>query len=422
MTTTSGKPRARRIAADEAHSWARNLRLGNPHAKYVLCMLTLYVNGEGSCFVSVGQLADDCELAIETVRRRLTFLQQVGAIARFPQYLDEHGRRNGEGRGRRTSDDIRLLIAADEDEIEARAHANDKNEPDPEDGQTPPAEGGQTEPSSPVPQPGLDSISPPPRSLLGLYLDSNCGGGLTLEPEPEPEPESSPYPLPSTASETSVAPTTPLGDLQPLADAYPIPITNVASTRALWSALTDTERADVLTACLGYGTFLRANPKRAAKDAHRWLAAKDWLGYLDSGQKAARQSRERVEIVEGSEQWTAWAVYYACCRTTIPCGALAPRGSRRASMPSEWPPVGRGIDPDSRNWTKVYAGAGPFAAWLRRLREGPCMAIGLRSEVVDRVWKNYLLVPQEWPPKAAEPPTADSALSRQDADDFIKSA
>ena len=54
--------RKRRIAADEAHAWARNLRLGNAHAKYVLCMLTGYVNGEGVCFVSIPHLADDCEL------------------------------------------------------------------------------------------------------------------------------------------------------------------------------------------------------------------------------------------------------------------------------------------------------------------------------------------------------------------------
>lgn len=41
------KRRPRRVAADEAHAWARNLRLHNSLAKLVLCMVTGYVNGEG---------------------------------------------------------------------------------------------------------------------------------------------------------------------------------------------------------------------------------------------------------------------------------------------------------------------------------------------------------------------------------------
>jgi hypothetical protein len=60
---TTAKRRARRIAADEAHAWARNLRLNNPHAKLTLSMLSLYVDGDGFCFVSIPTLADDTELS-----------------------------------------------------------------------------------------------------------------------------------------------------------------------------------------------------------------------------------------------------------------------------------------------------------------------------------------------------------------------
>ena len=52
----SAPRRKRRIAADEAHAWARNLRLRNPYAKLILSMLTLYVNGEGECYASVNAL------------------------------------------------------------------------------------------------------------------------------------------------------------------------------------------------------------------------------------------------------------------------------------------------------------------------------------------------------------------------------
>ncbi|WP_409188426.1 helix-turn-helix domain-containing protein [Bradyrhizobium sp. RDM4] len=95
---TTAKRRARRIAADEAHAWARNLRLNNPHAKLTLSMTSLYVDGDGFCFVSIQTLADDTELSTQTVRNRLAWLEEIGAIARLPQWIDEFGRRNGEGR------------------------------------------------------------------------------------------------------------------------------------------------------------------------------------------------------------------------------------------------------------------------------------------------------------------------------------
>src|SRR5262245_8109676 len=115
------KYRKRRIAADEAHAWARNLKLHNPLAKLVLCMVKGYVNGDGVCYVGIEALSEDSELAPETVRKRLAWLEQAGAIARFPQWIDACGRRNGDGNGRRTSDEIRLLLTADPDDIEARA-------------------------------------------------------------------------------------------------------------------------------------------------------------------------------------------------------------------------------------------------------------------------------------------------------------
>jgi response regulator of citrate/malate metabolism len=57
-------------------------RLNNAYAKLTLSMLTLYVDGEGYCFVSSRSLADDTELSAQTVRDRLAWLEQVGAIAK----------------------------------------------------------------------------------------------------------------------------------------------------------------------------------------------------------------------------------------------------------------------------------------------------------------------------------------------------
>lgn len=105
------KPRARRIAADEAHAWARNLRLDNPLAKLVLCMLSLYVNGDGECFVSVNQLAEDCELERKTIMSRLAWLEtDAKVIKRMRQWVDAGGARHSERVGRPTSDKIVLLL------------------------------------------------------------------------------------------------------------------------------------------------------------------------------------------------------------------------------------------------------------------------------------------------------------------------
>lgn len=168
------KRRVRRIAADEAHSWARNLRLGNHHAKSVLRSLTLYVDGDGFCFVGIEQLADDCELSSDTVRRRLAWLEEIGAITRRAQWIDASGVRNGEGRGKRTTDLIRLLIEADEYAIQARAR-----------GDTIADDEAETATFSPSSQQGLNQVpeTVSPRPALGQ--PSHCGQGLISEPEPE---------------------------------------------------------------------------------------------------------------------------------------------------------------------------------------------------------------------------------------------
>lgn len=170
---TTAKRRARRIAADEAHSWARNLRLGNHHGKSVLRSLTLYVDGDGYCWVGIEQLADDCELSADTVRRRLQWLEEIGAISRKSQWIDAHGVRNGEGRGKRTTDLIQLLFEADQEAIEARAAGR--------------AIAAISTAFSPRSQQGLTTDSPSVGPAPALRQPSHCGEGLISEPEPEPE-------------------------------------------------------------------------------------------------------------------------------------------------------------------------------------------------------------------------------------------
>lgn len=172
----AAKRRPRRIAADEAHAWARNLRLGNHHAKMVLTSLTLYVDGDGYCFVGIPSLAEDCELSADTVRRRLVWLEEIGAIARVSQWVDENGRRNGEGRGKRTSDLIRLLVDdADTSLIEARARGESLDD-----------QGVDTDAISPSSQQGLNAGEIPVSPAPALAQPLQSGEGLiSFNPEPE---------------------------------------------------------------------------------------------------------------------------------------------------------------------------------------------------------------------------------------------
>jgi Helix-turn-helix domain len=172
---TTAKRRARRIAADEAHAWARNLKLGNIHAKLVLSMLSLYVDGDGVCWVSAQTLAEDCELSDDTVRRRLAWLDEIGAIAKSPQWIDEEGRRNGKGDGRRTTDRIQLLYDADVDNIEARAAGRAVEKP------------ANSTAISLRQQRGLNEGQDPASIRLASGQPPHCSGGLISEPEPEPE-------------------------------------------------------------------------------------------------------------------------------------------------------------------------------------------------------------------------------------------
>ncbi|WP_375782892.1 hypothetical protein ACE10Z_23550 [Bradyrhizobium sp. Pha-3] len=171
------KRRKRRLASDEAHSWARNMELKNPLGKSVLRAIAFYCNDEGICTAGIDTLAQDCDVTANTVRSRLKFLEDVGAIVRLPCWRDDLGRRNYEGRGKRTTDDIRIMVDADVEMIEARAQGFAV--PDHDDaGEISPSRGEGL-------NPGDANRSP----SVALQQPSNCVEGLMSEPEPESFPQ-----------------------------------------------------------------------------------------------------------------------------------------------------------------------------------------------------------------------------------------
>lgn len=398
MTESSARKRPRRIAADEAHAWARNLRLRNPYAKLVLSMLTIYVNGEGSCFVGASTLAEDCELALETVRRRLAWLENIGAIARFPQWVDENGRRNSDGRGKRTTDDIRLMVSTDPEVIEARAA-----------GEAEPNDDADQTAVSPLPHRGPVSDSfdgeKSPAPQLAPYQPPHCGGGLTSEPEPEPEdsPQSPPR-----------GPGTPEPALYRIEDfraAYPIPITNWPKFETIWRAMTQAECDDAITGARGYAALCRSQPNRAKEDAHRWLKNTKWIGYLEQG-KRAETIAQRIEADAGSPQFEIWRTVLLIARRNPELPAhwlVAGSSGKRANLPKALPEAFIELANPNRTWTDVVEGdGGHFAAWLRWLHEILPSNFIVISSVAS---KRTLCVPDIWPPRkdgSLGPPKEDS--------------
>ena len=398
-SSTTIKRRARRIASDEAHAWARNLRLGNAHAKYVLCMLTLYVNGDGSAYVSAAQLADDCELAHETIRRRLAWLEEVGVIVRRPQWIDESGRRNSEAKGRRTSDDILLLLEAEVDEIEARARGySDQSDP--------PQQRGSDD--------GAEQACPP----AGPPLDPLATPSLRSRPESsEPEPEPEEPPNPPTGGGRMVDQEFE-DQISEAVKAYPIPITNLPRFRTVWQAQDRAIRPKILATMRAFADFIadceRKHKPRAVKDADRWVAAGMWQGFVQLAENA--EIAAQITYVDPDSE-AGRAMIVLCRIAEIEPQSeggkitlkrpLSPRGLAfaHAPDPTDWVFIADGADANKigayRSFLSTELGL-PIGRLVRerswrKLKPDEVDAHGGRStEIINRAG---FLAPWPWPPR-----------------------
>jgi len=417
--TPSAKPRARRIAADEAHSWARNLRLRNPYAKLVLCMSTLYVNGDGTCFVGIKELSKDCELAEETVRRRLVWLEGVGAVTRMPQWIDENGRRNGEGRGKRTTDEIRLMIDADAEEIEARASGEFEGDADAEtDTVSPVHRRGLTEERptiSPVHGRGLTDdekgVSPPVSPLAAPSLRR---GPDSSEPEPEQDP---PTPLGGKGLENRIEE----GEARTWAHAeswsrfeaaWREPILHQTMCRQIWSAFTDSERETAIKVARGYVNW-RTSQKRPPNTCNPQKVLREVDAWPRFVQLAGPDPALRTFVPENSQA-------FAGIRVLCQIGSWKPPITRPDAERNEvgyWrlepPPVdlialSAFADKPIDGWDELSPDSIPFKAWASRIHEW----IG--------AWPKTLRVPCPYPPrKDGSFPANDQTISTNDDHDKL---
>jgi hypothetical protein len=259
-----------RYGSDYARAWSRRLRFGDVRAKSVLNAICNYVDENGHCFPSIGTLADDTDQSVDSVRRRLQFLERVGVLVRFGRWYDDHGKVNQDGRGRRTSDEIRLIFDARQEDIDA-AIAQEAKRPD-----------GEADPSqqqgSADPDPGPLQGSDPSQQQGGPSL---CGEGLK-EPSPKQESPQSPPCANGVGAESE-------SEFeqawQCFVANYPIPIGNIPLTRHLLKGLSEEDRSKCLLAATGYRLFVKLQERRAM-DAHRFIRDGRWVGYVDAGRAA----------------------------------------------------------------------------------------------------------------------------------------
>jgi hypothetical protein len=400
---TAIRKRKRRMASDEAHAWARSLQLKNPHAKSVLRALALYVNAEGACFVGLEALCDDCDLTENTVRNRLNWLEEIGAIARYPVWMDGHGRRtrDPESRGKRTTDDIVLLLEADIDLIEARARGEDVDDDD----DSPSRGEGLPGQASPAPHEGLAAESSPspreglaqgqPRSSPAL-APQYAAGPNPLNHEPEQSPPSPPPGVELNARRRELFEAFKAG--YPSSGNWPWP-----TIEPLFAELSDAD-AELAARALKLWVAEIARAKIAAMNPRRFLNNRIFANYAAAPEPTKQP--ERVLIEYDTAEWRAACVarWIAMDDMPMPSGELPGRGMRgylhNGPLPADLVALAQFYDDRRRNkdWPIYQVGSQEFAAWRDRLERWG-FKVALHSRFVDGQRLVGLPAPCAWPPR-----------------------
>ncbi len=267
-----------RIGSDQARVWVRSLRLGNPYAKAILMAVANYVNEDGTAFPGIATLHLDTEIAENTITARLRWCETIGAVTLAKCWVDENGRRNKDGRGRTTSQEIRFLLDADVEAISAAAHdsapdralrgaAKHVTEPSPDEELDPQI--------NPCPDGGLDSVSP---SVAPQQPPTGAARIL----ESEKEEDSIPKPLSedergfSRKSEDDEKTERRWERFR--TGGYPHGIIDIeAAMREFWK-LSEADQEAAIVGIPAYADYCRKRDQKNPKPAHLYLRKKVWSG------------------------------------------------------------------------------------------------------------------------------------------------
>lgn len=381
----------------EALEWARRQLVGDAHAKSLLRAVADYAGEDGTCFPSLGRLAHDCEFSEDTVRRKLRALEDGGLLVRVKMWMDEHGHRNTEGRGRETSHQIRLLLHRPSG---GPGYGGSAGEP-------PPSDGGE----------GLQAA----RVAAGEGGAPARGGVAVVRPLVEPslndQEESPPNPPPggvTAASDDGEDKTWPGADTWPeFEQAWQEPILRQSMARTVWSGLTDDERKLATRAAAGYVAYRRAQKKPPnVINAHTFLRERDaWAGFA---KQAPPESRTGAKLVlsAGSTAWRGLCVVKRIWGTPEPDGDVVEDPDVIAGLESlsalydlpadQWIEITSDRTRQAQAWRERLAKckrAMPPAKKLRSKGERTLPGVGEGQTLTIPEWVIGWVLPSEWPPR-----------------------
>lgn len=389
MKSLAEKSRSRsRLGADTARVWARELCLGNPYAKSVLLAVANYMNEDGAAWPGISTISRDTDISEDTVIGRLRWLENIGAIALFKCWVDEHGRRNYDGRGRVTSNEIRFLFDADLEVVEANAQGDKK-----------------------------------PTVLRGAALESH-EAKAEASPRQQREPDEireqgvstglAPEQLPTPAARTEeLKPDTPLppnssGDpaaehpppesefpYERFAEAYGEGSVRPQRARTLWEALTDSERKIAIRGARCY-RVQRLSSKKALIDPERFLRNREL--WIEFGNRAAALPGERELVATATVEGRAWRCLWKLTGLSPP--PVQSGGQTCYSVPSPMPQqllvLAACVDDGGNEvgqWCDVEPGSSEVGAWRELISKTISRGLAVRSD--DRRAR----VPAPFPPR-----------------------
>lgn len=376
----------------EARDWARKIYVGDAMAKALLRGIADYADKHGHCFPSHGRLSTDCEMSVATVKRRLAQLEELDLLVTFRCWVDEHGVRNRDKRGRETSREIRLAL--------------DKRilppVTTPEDNSNPPDDVSEGAVSTPSDSDEGVPAAPP-------------GESLVTPPNSEPPSNRNSSPLPPSGGSVEA---TDLDGWKEFEAEWPEGIIRHSIARRQWAELTAEQRTLARQAAQGYVVQNRAKTKPA-----NWIGAEKFLRETAAWPKFASLAPDMAK--PSSNSFPSNSLEAAAIRALYAIGrAAAPfEHKNRLVYPREVTPQLLRLAEAGRpsSWQFVDLGKS-IKAWYTFL---DAHIFGVRSPfVVTRGDRRGILVPWLFPPsvdgKGVYPITVPPETDLMTEDDHLE--
>lgn len=406
-----------RYGSDEARAWARRLRFGDVRAKSVLMALANYVDEHGASITAIPTLAEDTDQSDDSVRRRLKDLEEYGVIVRLPRWIDNNGKVNTEGRGRRSTDEIRLMFQTGQDKVDEAITKRG---------------GGSDSEISPSQQRGpAENLAL--ASSEGQTLASSedrgrtAATGISIEPKKED--------LPPTPLAGGFGPDSGSGEdeddgwaeFERAFTADGVPILRHSLARPIFRAFSEPEKTLATKAATGYLINRRTEKRPAAKAAAQtFLRERDaWPSYAAY---APSERQDKPGFVPESDPFFAALSVLNVIRFGRPWPAETVPGHASRGLVTRIKPSADLLalarfyaNPDQQDWfeLEVAEHRNQIGAWRERVKQWTGTDLDLvrvpildatgkqaihRTEALGKVYelpmsKDVLRVPVEWPPR-----------------------